>query len=105
MMHEPVEQVGAWLKRVVEGYYQYHAVPGNCRCFRGSESGFAVTGGMCYAGAVSGESQTGSICGPSSNGGFLVPVLYILILINASTLLSKGRAVCGNSARTDLCGG
>jgi len=29
MMHEPVALVGAWLKRVVEGYYRYHAVPGN----------------------------------------------------------------------------
>ena len=29
MMHEPVAVVGAWLKRVVEGYYRYHAVPGN----------------------------------------------------------------------------
>jgi len=29
MMHEPVAHVGAWLKRVVEGYYRYHAVPGN----------------------------------------------------------------------------
>jgi RNA-directed DNA polymerase len=28
-MHEPVGVVGAWLKRVVDGYYRYHAVPGN----------------------------------------------------------------------------
>ena len=28
-MHEPVEATGKWLKRVVLGYYQYHAVPGN----------------------------------------------------------------------------
>ncbi len=28
-MHEPVEATGKWLKRVVMGYYQYHAVPGN----------------------------------------------------------------------------
>ena len=28
-MHEPVAQVGEWLKRVLNGYYQYHAVPGN----------------------------------------------------------------------------
>ncbi len=28
-LHEPVGVVGAWLKRVVEGYYRYHAVPGN----------------------------------------------------------------------------
>jgi group II intron reverse transcriptase/maturase len=28
-MHEPIRVVGAWLKRVVEGYYRYHAVPEN----------------------------------------------------------------------------
>src|SRR5450755_3031986 len=28
-MHEPVAHVGEWLKRVLNGYYQYHAVPGN----------------------------------------------------------------------------
>jgi len=28
-MHEPVVQVGAWLKQVVSGYYRYHGVPGN----------------------------------------------------------------------------
>jgi group II intron reverse transcriptase/maturase len=28
-MHEPVAQVGEWLRSVLRGYYQYHAVPGN----------------------------------------------------------------------------
>ncbi len=28
-MHAPTAQVGAWLKKVVLGYYRYHAVPGN----------------------------------------------------------------------------
>jgi RNA-directed DNA polymerase len=28
-MHEPVALVGKWLQRVVTGYYQYHALPGN----------------------------------------------------------------------------
>src|SRR5579859_3380776 len=28
-MHEPVGRVGEWLNRVVNGYYRYHAVPGN----------------------------------------------------------------------------
>jgi RNA-directed DNA polymerase len=28
-LHEPVNVVGAWLKRVVSGYYRYHAVPEN----------------------------------------------------------------------------
>ena len=27
--HEPIASVGAWLRRVTSGYYQYHAVPGN----------------------------------------------------------------------------
>jgi RNA-directed DNA polymerase len=26
---EPVADVGAWLRKVVTGYYRYHAVPGN----------------------------------------------------------------------------
>jgi RNA-directed DNA polymerase len=28
-MHDRMADVGAWLRRVVLGYYQYHAVPGN----------------------------------------------------------------------------
>jgi RNA-directed DNA polymerase len=28
-MHDPVPEVGEWLQRVVLGYYQYHAIPGN----------------------------------------------------------------------------
>jgi len=28
-MHQPIALVGAWLQKVVVGYYQYHAVPGN----------------------------------------------------------------------------
>jgi len=30
-MHEPVGRIGEWLRRVVDGYYRYHAVPGNLR--------------------------------------------------------------------------
>ena len=32
--HEPVAQVGEWLTKVVRGYYQYHAVPGNLNPLR-----------------------------------------------------------------------
>ena len=60
---------------------------------------------MYYVGAVSGGSQIGIVCGLSSIGGFLVPALFIHIPMPASTLVSKGGAVCGNSARTDLRGG
>ncbi len=33
-MHDPIPDVGKWLKRVVTGYYRYHAVPGNLRRMR-----------------------------------------------------------------------
>jgi len=29
--HEPVKGVGAWLQRVVEGYFRYYAVPTNLK--------------------------------------------------------------------------
>jgi hypothetical protein len=60
---------------------------------------------MYYVAVVSGGNPIGNNCGPSSIDGFLAHELFILILMFASTLESKGGAVCGNSARTDLCGG
>ena len=33
-MHERMADVGAWLRKVVLGYYQYHAVPGNTKQLR-----------------------------------------------------------------------
>ncbi len=28
-MHQPLAEVGRWLRNVVQGYFNYHAVPGN----------------------------------------------------------------------------
>jgi hypothetical protein len=33
-MHEPVVVTGKWLKSVVQGYFNYHAVPGNTDILR-----------------------------------------------------------------------
>ncbi len=33
-MHDPVPEVGEWLGRVLNGFYQYHAVPGNWASLR-----------------------------------------------------------------------
>jgi group II intron reverse transcriptase/maturase len=33
-MHDPVAQTGEWLKSVVKGYFNYHAVPGNIGSLR-----------------------------------------------------------------------
>jgi hypothetical protein len=105
MMHEPVAHVGAWLKRVVEGYYRYHAVPGNLNTWADSENGFADTGGRSCAAGANGASRIGNNFDRSLTGGFLVHVLFILIQTFASTPESEGGAVCSNAARTDLCGG
>jgi len=34
-MHAPIAQVGEWLRSVLRGYYQYHAVPGNLAILSG----------------------------------------------------------------------
>jgi group II intron reverse transcriptase/maturase len=37
--HEPTGQVGAWLKRVIRGYFNYHAVPDNLKRLKGFRHG------------------------------------------------------------------
>jgi RNA-directed DNA polymerase len=32
--HEPIPQMGQWLRSVVQGYFNYHAVPGNLDCLQ-----------------------------------------------------------------------
>jgi len=32
--HEPIPQMGQWLRTVVQGYFNYHAVPGNLDCLQ-----------------------------------------------------------------------
>src|SRR5437763_15679487 len=33
-MHQPLAEVGRWLRSVVQGYFNYHAVPGNLPSLR-----------------------------------------------------------------------
>ena len=42
-MHVPVPDVGRWLRSVVQGYYNYHAVPGNLRRLRAFHTEVART--------------------------------------------------------------
>lgn len=37
--HEPIGQVGAWLRRVIRGYFNYHAVPDNLKRLKGFRHG------------------------------------------------------------------
>ena len=49
------------MKRVVEGYYRYHAVPGNLSVLSRFRKGCAVTGGIFCVAVVSGADPTGTI--------------------------------------------
>jgi len=44
--HHRTSEAGAWLRKVVLGYYQYHAVPGNSPQLRISGVAFAGSGGV-----------------------------------------------------------
>ncbi len=104
-MHEPVRHVGARLRSVVDGYFRYHAVPGNRP--RSFLSSWCVSYVVAHAqsaqsirasvGGVHGAAGSSvAACGPDSS-----PVSFSAIQRHSSTI----GAVCGNSARTDLCGG
>jgi len=36
--HQPVDELGRWLRSIVQGYFNYHAVPGNLACLKSSVS-------------------------------------------------------------------
>lgn len=78
-MHEPVADVGAWLQKVVNGYYRYHAVPGNIDRLSvlGNECG--ACGGLLSA-AVVNAAPRGIGSSRSLRSGFQFHVFYILIL-------------------------
>ena len=54
-MHESIPKVGEWLKRVLNGHYQYHAVPGNWA----SLNRFRERVGRYWMHALKRRSQTG----------------------------------------------
>jgi RNA-directed DNA polymerase len=48
-MHDPVAQSGKWLKSVVQGYFNYYAVPGNLENLRRSGTDCWDYGGALFA--------------------------------------------------------
>jgi RNA-directed DNA polymerase len=103
--HHRTSEVGAWLRRVVLGYYQYHAVPGNTsqlRVFRRR---------LCrlWRNVLVRRSQCAQVGWDRLNhcwtDGFRNPVFCIPIPTSASTPSILGKSRMRKRARTDLCGG
>jgi hypothetical protein len=105
-MHQPIPEQGLWLRQVVTGFFNYHAVPTNSRALeafryhltdlwrrslrrRGQRDGFTWTRITKLADDWLPEREN-----PSSLAG---PTLC--------RQTPKVGAVCRNSARTALCGG
>ncbi|VVP59787.1 hypothetical protein PS900_06111 [Pseudomonas fluorescens] len=102
--HEPVRVVGQWLNRVVSGYFNYHAVPGNLIRL----GGFRLAVCRLWRQALKRRSQRNRL--QWSRYGRLAD-LYIPRPRNAHPYpedrfasRTQGRSR-GSSARTDLCGG
>jgi hypothetical protein len=98
--HEPVRVTGRWLRRVLQGYLNHHAVPDNMRRL----AGFLKEVGRAWRHALLRRSQRrrmpwsrlASVCRRADSS------IHIRLRGFRSTLLA--RAVCSGSARTDLCG-
>jgi hypothetical protein len=73
-MHDPVRQTGRWLKSVVQGYFNYYAVPGNL-----------VVAGVRSAGS---HGHAPSLW---LSDGFLNRVRSIPFLMHASPLLIRDK--------------
>nr|MDQ2899909.1 hypothetical protein [Acidobacteriota bacterium] len=106
-MHEPVAQTGGWLKSVLNGYYQYHAVQGNLMVLSDSGDRSPVTGLMRWFHALE---QRGKSWGKSSIHGYPFQKLFMTIQTRVSTPAALGGkskviTVCGRAASTGLCGG
>jgi hypothetical protein len=91
-MHERVSVVGQWLKRVVEGYYRYHAVPGNTATLGRFRDRLCNLCAACLGVAASAADRVGNASAQPSNDGYLVLASCILILTYASTPLIQGRS-------------
>ena len=104
--HEPVAEVGKWLKSVVRGYFNYHAVPGNMdslNSFRAQVIWRWYRGASASEPARQDDLGTVLAVGRSMDSECEDPASASECALRRHS--SKVGAVCSNSARTDLCGG
>ena len=91
-MPEAVEVTGRWLGQVLNGYYQYHAIPGNMAALKHFGSGSNNTGGVVYAAGVSGEGFPNRGWRDCSRAGCPTHGSCILVPVSALTPNIQGRS-------------
>jgi RNA-directed DNA polymerase len=104
-MHRPIPEQGRWLRQVVTGFFAYHAVPTNSA---------ALSAFRYYAVAMAAQPSTAQpegsyhVATGSETGPRLAATTESPSPLAAETVRRQAPevgAVCGNPARTDLCGG
>ena len=79
-MHDPVPEVGKWLKSVVSGHIRYFGVPGNRYALAHFRFTVITSCTMHSNGGARRDASSGNVCNDSSADGFLGPYLPSLSL-------------------------
>ena len=102
-MHQPIPEQGRWLKQVVTGFFDDHAVPTNFPALAAFRHHVTAVWLRSLRRRGQKDRMTGSRITKLAEG--FLPKPRILHLLARAALTSALEAVCGNAARTVLCGG
>ena len=91
-MHQPLAEVGRWLRSVVQGYFNYHAVPGNLPSLRSFRIEDVSAGCALSDVAARGAGRRGSFSSASRSSGSPSPRSFIPIPTCVSTLHIRGKS-------------
>ena len=90
-MHDPVRQTGQWLKSVVQGHFNYYAVPGNIGSLSVFRDRVLGIGGILFAAEVRNAGSPGRVCSLWLSDGSLDRACSILIPRLASPPLIRDK--------------
>lgn len=106
LRNRPHREQAKWLRQVVRGYFEYHAVPANLRSLRAFREHVIFLWKLALRGR--GQMDTTSTSRVEKLEAKWLPnpkVLHPWPSVRFAVKHPKVGAVCGNPARTDLCGG
>ena len=96
-MHDPVAQVGGWLRSVLNGYYQYHAVPGNLTVLNAIPATGRPLLVPCAGTAQPKAAHLGKSWGRSSINGYPFRRLFMNFQMLDSTPAAEWRHIQGKN--------
>jgi RNA-directed DNA polymerase len=105
-MHQPIPLQGKWLRHVVRGYFNYHAVPTNCRALVAFRTEIAKRWHRVLTRRSERTKLNWERMKQLIDEWLPKPrILHPWPKQALRRLTPEVGAVCGKAARTDLCGG